>query len=100
MKKRVLVVLALLGTMLPVGTLFQPASAGITLFAGSPVTFDLGSYTLRVTPNSSSVSNQTGSTFTFGTNAEFLLTAVPEPVSGLLMLAGVGMLASRRPRRD
>jgi hypothetical protein len=78
---------------------FEPASADVFVSGGSAVTFDLGgAYELTVTPLGTSRVGQTSTTIPFSTNATFLLTAVPEPTSGLAAVAAAGLVLARRRR--
>lgn len=80
---------------------FEPASADASISAGSPVTFALsgGEYELTVTPLGGVRNGQTTTTFPIFNNAEFLLTAVPEPGSGMVVIAGAALAFARRSRR-
>jgi len=71
----------------------------VLITAGPPVTYDLGSYELTVTPRQFLVREQTSDSIVINNSADFLLQVVPEPTSGLLVLAGVGLLATRRRGR-
>jgi hypothetical protein len=78
---------------------FGQGVADVLITAGSPVTYDLGSYELTVTPRQFLVREQTSDSIVINNSADFLLQVVPEPTSGLLVLAGVGLLATRRRGR-
>lgn len=77
---------------------FVPASADAAVFAGVPVTFTLGggAYELTVTPLGGTRTGQEMTTFPIFNNAQFLLTVVPEPATGLLACAAGGLLLARR----
>ena len=80
-------------------TIFDPAIGNVFVSAGSPVTFDLGPEgVLTVTPVGGSAVNRELSPAFFANRAEFLLTAVPEPVA-LPLLAGGALAFTMRRRR-
>jgi hypothetical protein len=78
---------------------FVPASADVFISSGSPAVYDLGGYQLTVTPRSFSRTGQTSTNIPINNSADFLLQVVPEPTSGLLVIAGAGLLMTRRQRR-
>ena len=66
----------------------------------SAIVFDLGPVgMLTVTPQGGSIIGTTQQVSNFENNAEFLLTAVPEPAAASMLLAGANLLLSRRSRR-
>ena len=75
------------------------SDADVFIRAGSPVVFDLGSYELTVTPRAFQRTGQTSTNIPINNSADFLLEVVPEPTSGLLVLAGAALVATRRKRR-
>jgi hypothetical protein len=76
-------------------------TATATIAPSSGVTFNLGNVgTLTVTPQGGGVFDTNQVSSSFENSAQFLLTApIPEPATGMMLLAGAGLLASRRPRR-
>lgn len=80
---------------------FEPASADISIFAGAPAVFELGggAYELTVTPLGGSRNGQTSTSIPISNNAEFLLTVVPEPATGLFALVGGAVALITRRRR-
>jgi hypothetical protein len=78
------------------GSAFESPSGDVNLFGSSSLVFDLGAYTLTVTPTGGSRTNQTSSSIPFSNNSTFLLTPTPEPTCGALMIVGAGALLTRR----
>ena len=80
---------------------FVPASADVSIFAGASVLFTLGggAYELTVTPVGGSRIGQTSTSIPLFNNAEFLLTAVPEPAAGLVLVGAAAALLARRRLR-
>jgi hypothetical protein len=79
-------------------TPFDSGSADVQLTGASPVQFDLGSFTLSVTPTGGIRNGQTDTTIFYSNNATFLLTPTPEPTCAGLMIVGTAALLTRRRR--
>jgi hypothetical protein len=78
------------------GSAFESPSGDVSLLGSSSLVFDLGAYTLTVTPTGGSRANQTSSSIPFSNNSTFLLTPTPEPTCGALVIVGAGALLMRR----
>lgn len=78
--------------------IFSPSQASATIASGVPAVFDLGEVgTLTVTPLGGTLEPTSTENPTFDNFAQFLLVApIPEPTSGLLLLAGAGLMMARR----
>jgi MYXO-CTERM domain-containing protein len=77
---------------------FDSGSADVQLGGTSPVQFDLGSFTLTVTPTGVSRIGQSSTDIAYSNNASFLLTPAPEPTCAALAIVGAGALLTRRRR--
>jgi hypothetical protein len=77
-------------------TPFDSGSADVQLTGAPPVQFDLGSFTLTVTPTGGVRNGQTNTDFFYSNDATFLLTPTPEPTCAALMMIGAGALLTRR----
>jgi hypothetical protein len=80
-------------------TPFDGGSADVTLAGAAPLKFDLGSFTLTVTPTGGSRTNQSSTDIPFSNNATFLLTPAPEPTFGAALIFGAGTLLVRNRRK-
>lgn len=78
---------------------FDSGSADVQLTGAPPVQFNLGSFTLTVTPTGGVRNGQTNTDFFYSNDATFLLTPTPEPTCAALLMMGTGALLTRRRKR-